>query len=105
MQEVEENWYGYIEMEDGTGALVCPIYNFIVSFLHFFIFPLALSTNSPSVSILSFPPYTYLEKGPLKEQSLSKGCHLDVVREPSTLHDPDSDAGGSLSSWQGHPSR
>jgi hypothetical protein len=39
------------------------------------------------------------------EMSLSKGCHLDVVREPSTPHDPESDAGGSLSSWQGHPSR
>jgi hypothetical protein len=32
--------------------------------------------------------------------SLSKGCHLDVVRGPSTPHDPESDAGGSLSSWQ-----
>jgi hypothetical protein len=31
--------------------------------------------------------------------------HLDVVRGPSTPHDPESDAGGSLSSWQGHPSR
>jgi hypothetical protein len=28
--------------------------------------------------------------------SLSKGCHLDVVRGPSTPHDPESDAGGSL---------
>jgi hypothetical protein len=37
--------------------------------------------------------------------TLSKGCHLDVVRGPSTPHDPESDAGGSLSSWQGHPSR
>jgi hypothetical protein len=36
---------------------------------------------------------------------LSKGCHLDVVRGPSTPHDPESDAGGSLSSWQCHPSR
>jgi hypothetical protein len=36
---------------------------------------------------------------------LSKGCHLDVVGGPSTPHDPESDAGGSLSSWQGHPSR
>jgi hypothetical protein len=34
-----------------------------------------------------------------------KGCHLDVVGGPSTPHDPESDAGGSLSSWQGHPSR
>jgi hypothetical protein len=34
----------------------------------------------------------------------SKGCHLDVVGGPSTPHDPESDAGGSLSSWQGHPS-
>jgi hypothetical protein len=37
--------------------------------------------------------------------TLSKGCHLDVVRGPSTPHDPESDAGGSLSSWQGHPTR
>jgi hypothetical protein len=32
-------------------------------------------------------------------------CHLDVVREPSNPHDPESDASGSLSSWQAHPSR
>jgi hypothetical protein len=37
--------------------------------------------------------------------ALPKGCHLDVVGGPSTPHDPESDAGGSLSSWQGHPSR
>jgi hypothetical protein len=37
--------------------------------------------------------------------SLSKGCHLDVVRGPSTPHDLESDAGGSLISWQPHPSR
>jgi hypothetical protein len=37
--------------------------------------------------------------------TLSKGSHLDVVRGPSTPHDPESDAGGSLSSWQRHPSR
>jgi hypothetical protein len=36
---------------------------------------------------------------------LSKGCHLDVVRGPSTPRDSERDAGGSLSSWQGHPSR
>jgi hypothetical protein len=36
---------------------------------------------------------------------VSKGCHLDVVGEPSSPHDPESDADGSLSSWQGHPSR
>jgi hypothetical protein len=41
----------------------------------------------------------------LVHNTLSKGCHLDVVRGPSTPHDPDSDAGGSLSSWQGHTSR
>jgi hypothetical protein len=35
---------------------------------------------------------------------LLKGYHLDVVGGPSTPHDPESDAGGSLSSWQGHPS-
>jgi hypothetical protein len=40
-----------------------------------------------------------------RQQSLSKGCHLDVVGGPSTPHDSESDAGGSLSSWQGHPSR
>jgi hypothetical protein len=34
-----------------------------------------------------------------------KGYHLDVVGGPSTPHDPESDAGGSLSSWQGHLSR
>jgi hypothetical protein len=32
--------------------------------------------------------------------SLSMGWHLDVVRGPSTPHDTESDAGGSLSSWQ-----
>jgi hypothetical protein len=32
--------------------------------------------------------------------TLSKGCHLDVVGGPSTPHDPESDAGGSLRSWQ-----
>jgi hypothetical protein len=41
----------------------------------------------------------------LSVYTLSKGCHLDVVREPSTPYDPESDAGGSLSFWQGHPSR
>jgi hypothetical protein len=30
--------------------------------------------------------------------------HINTGR-PSTPHDPESDAGGSLSSWQGHPSR
>jgi hypothetical protein len=37
--------------------------------------------------------------------SLLKGYHLDMVRGPSTPHDPESDAGGSLSSWQGRPSQ
>jgi hypothetical protein len=41
----------------------------------------------------------------LKHLSLPKGYHLDVVGGPSTPHDPESDAGGSLSYWQGHPSR
>jgi hypothetical protein len=36
---------------------------------------------------------------------LLKSYHLDVVRGPSTPRDPESDAGGSLSSWQGHPTR
>jgi hypothetical protein len=43
--------------------------------------------------------------GTIVRLSLSKRCHLDVVRGPSTPHDPESDAGGSVSSWQGHPSR
>jgi hypothetical protein len=38
-------------------------------------------------------------------EALPKGCHLDVVGGPSTPHDPESHAGGSLNSWQGHPSR
>jgi hypothetical protein len=38
-------------------------------------------------------------------QALPKCYHLDVVGGPSTPHDPESDTGGSLSSWQGHPSR
>jgi hypothetical protein len=38
-------------------------------------------------------------------KTISKGCHLEVVRGPSTPHDPESDASGSLSSWQGHPTR
>jgi hypothetical protein len=50
-----------------------------------------------SYSIL---PIIYANEG-----ALSKGCHLDVVGGPSTPHDPESNAGGSLSSWQGHPSR
>jgi hypothetical protein len=29
----------------------------------------------------------------------------DVVGGPSTPHDPESDGGWSISSWQGHPSR
>jgi hypothetical protein len=49
--------------------------------------------------ILTFELKSILKK------SLSKGCHLDVVGGPSTPHDPESDAGGSVSSWQGHPSR
>jgi hypothetical protein len=34
------------------------------------------------------------------DQTLPKCYHLDVVGGPSTPHDPESDAGGSLSSWQ-----
>jgi hypothetical protein len=34
-----------------------------------------------------------------------KAYHLDVVGRPSIPHDTESDAGGSLSSWQDHPSR
>jgi hypothetical protein len=43
--------------------------------------------------------------GTVYHKSLPKGYHLDVVEGPSTPHDPESDAGGSLSSWQGHHSR
>jgi hypothetical protein len=32
-------------------------------------------------------------------------CDIEVVGGPSTPHDLESNAGGSLSSWQGHPSR
>jgi hypothetical protein len=44
-----------------------------------------------------------MKNPPVPIGSLSKGCHLDVVRGPSTPHDPESDVGGSVSSWQGHP--
>jgi hypothetical protein len=37
--------------------------------------------------------------------ALPNGYHLDVVGGPSTPHDPESDAGGSLSSWQSYPNR
>jgi hypothetical protein len=37
--------------------------------------------------------------------SLPKGYDLDVVEGPSISHDPESDAGGNLGSWQGYPSR
>jgi hypothetical protein len=57
---------------------------------------------------LSDGPYDSLHNFvflPLCESALPKGYHLDVVGGPSTPPDPESDAGGSLSSWQGHPSR
>jgi hypothetical protein len=50
--------------------------------------PTCLSYSTPSIN-----------------EALPKGCHLDVVGGPSTPHDPESDAGGSVSSWQSHPSR
>jgi hypothetical protein len=50
---------------------------------------ITLNQNSLNVGNSSFP----------------KDYHFDMVGGPSTLHDPKSDAGGSLSSWQGHPSR
>jgi hypothetical protein len=50
------------------------------------------------------PPFVVMKGQRYNDNSLSKGCHLDVVRGPSTPHDPESDAGGSVSSWQGHPS-
>jgi hypothetical protein len=34
-----------------------------------------------------------------KFSALPKGYHLDVVGGPSTPHDPESDVGGSSSSW------
>jgi hypothetical protein len=46
-----------------------------------------------------------LNSVPLLVHALSKCYHLDVVRGPSTPHDPESNAGGSLNSWQSHPSR
>jgi hypothetical protein len=51
------------------------------------------------------PAQQFVVLSPVGTHALSKGCHLDVVRGPSTPHDPESDAGGSLSSWQRHPSR
>jgi hypothetical protein len=42
-----------------------------------------------SIIIFKYPEHT---------DALSKGCHLDVVRGSSTPHDPESNAGGSLSS-------
>jgi hypothetical protein len=56
-------------------------------------------------SLTSLRPRYFMILRHLPHPPLSKGCHLDVVRGPSTPHDPESDAGGSLSSWQGHPSR
>jgi hypothetical protein len=59
-----------------------------------------------SVDVIEFQTteaYSNLDLTNVK--SLLKGYHLDVVGGPSTPHDPESDAGGSLSSWQGHPSR
>jgi hypothetical protein len=47
--------------------------------------------------VISFAFAVYLTT--LSVAPLPKGCHLDVVRGPSTPHDPESDAGGSLSSW------
>jgi hypothetical protein len=59
-------------------------------------------TEAGVITFYLFPQAYFLL---CKKESLSKGCHLDVVRGPSTPYDPESDAGGSLSSWQGHPSR
>jgi hypothetical protein len=57
------------------------------------------------ISTFSFTNKSILNFGKMNSRALSKGCHLDVVRGPSTPHVPESDAGGSLSSWQAHPSR
>jgi hypothetical protein len=56
-------------------------------------------------SVLCWTIFAYFNRFTLLAHVLSKGCHLDVVRGPSTPHDPESDAVGSLCSWQGHPSR
>jgi hypothetical protein len=57
-----------------------------------------------AVCLVAGSEYLIHSETTLKVASLSKGCHLDVVRGPSTPYDPESDAGGSLSSWQSHPS-
>jgi hypothetical protein len=46
----------------------------------------------------------YTSNVTVESVALLKGYHLDMVGGPSTPPDPESDAGGSLSSWQGHPS-
>jgi hypothetical protein len=55
-----------------------------------------------SGAVINIPSFIKIGSG---IQTLSKGCNLDVVGGPSTPHDPESDPGGSLRSWQGHPSR
>jgi hypothetical protein len=57
-------------------------------------------------SVLLFTYYfVYVITINVRYVRFSEGCHLDVVRGPSTSHDPEGDAGGSFSFWQGHPSR
>jgi hypothetical protein len=63
-------------------------------------------THSASSVFLKNPGPEVVQELPVSIiKSLPKGYHLDVVGGPSTPHNPDSYAGGSLSSWQGHPSR
>jgi hypothetical protein len=57
-----------------------------------------LVVNYVVITRLTFTFYEHKCDSPLE------GYHLDVVGGPSTPHDPESDAVGSLSSWQGHPS-
>jgi hypothetical protein len=68
---------------------------------------LLLQLRKRSFRIVSSITTTNMVAVRTSEESESRivDCHLDVVGGPSTPHDPESDAGGSLSSWQGHPSR
>jgi hypothetical protein len=68
----------------------------------------ASANSSVGNKINYYPTYTIPSRpiyNTAMNQALPKGYHLDVVGGPSTPHDPESDAGGSLSSWQSHPSR
>jgi hypothetical protein len=62
-----------------------------------------MSGNSINVKVVGTYSDSSSSKGKLI--FLPKGYHLDVVAGPTIPHDLESDASGSLSSWQGHPSR